>query len=290
MQKSARLIAIATACCFSLLPAPVQASDPAERVGSPTGFKMRSRGHKLSSATGAEPSVAPSEERSVRDADAAFWRAFNSCSAEGMAPFFTDDVEFYQERTGLTHSRPAVVMSMMKGPCGTPGLHMRREIVASSVKFNAVPGFGAILAGQHIFYERQGDGPEKPAALASFTVVWKFQAGRWLMTRVVSYDHQSVPYAPSAMRIALPPSVLQRYVGTYHTANFGDIDVSLEGGVLKLHSGGLRVTLAASAADHFYALERDLKFTFSETADSFAIGVEENGAIIARGLRSKSPQ
>ena len=226
----------------------------------------------------------------MRDADAAFWRAFNSCNAEAMAPFFTDDVEFYQERTGLTHSRHAVVMSMMKGPCGTPGLHMRREIAASSVKFNAIPGFGAILAGQHIFYERQGDGPEKPAALASFTVVWKFQAGRWLMTRVVSYDHQSVPYAPSATGIVLPPSVLQRYVGTYPTASFGDIEITLEDGVLKLHSGGLRVTLAASAADHFYALERDLKFTFSETADSFAIGVEENGAIIATGVRSKSPQ
>lgn len=59
-----------------------------------------------------------------------------------MLRFFTDDVEFYQDITGLTRSREAMVASMMKSPCGTPGLHMRRELVASSVKFNPVPSFG----------------------------------------------------------------------------------------------------------------------------------------------------
>jgi len=176
---------------------------------------------------------------------------------------------------------------MMKGPCGTPGLHMRREIVASSIKFNSVPGFGAILTGQHLFYERHGNGPEKPATLASFMVVWKLQSGRWLMSRVVSYDHQPVPYAPPTARIALPPDILERYVGTYRTATSGDIDITLEDGVLKLHSGGLRVTLAASAADHFFALERDLRFTFSETAEELCVAVEENGAIVATGTRPK---
>lgn len=150
---------------------------------------------------------------------------------------------------------------MMKGPCGIPGLHIRRELVAASVKFNRVPGFGAILAGQHLIYESHDNGPEKPAALASFMVVWKLQSGRRLMTRIVSYDHQPVPYSPPAARIALPAEELERYVGTYHTSSSGDIDITLENGVLKLHSGGLRVTLAASAPGQFFALERDLKST-----------------------------
>lgn len=202
----------------------------------------------------------------------------------------TEDVEFYHDTTGLTRSRDAVVQSMMRGPCGTPGLHMRREPVASSVKFNAVPGFGAILVGQHLFYERQGDGPEKPATLASFMVVWKLQSDRWLMTRIVSYDHQPVPYSPTSARIALPLKDLEGYVGTYHTASSGDIDITLESGTLKLHSGGLRVTLAASAPNRFFALERDLKFSFSEKPDSFEITVEENGATVATGTRIKSPR
>jgi CubicO group peptidase (beta-lactamase class C family)/ketosteroid isomerase-like protein len=245
-------------------------------------------GEKMARATWVGPFTSSSDEQSVRDADASFWRAFNACDAQAMAPFFTDDVEFYHDITGLTRSRDAVVASMMKGPCGTPGLHMRRAIVASSVKFNPVPGFGAVLVGQHLFYERHGDGPEKPATLASFMIVWKLQSGRWLMTRIVSYDHQPVPYTPPSARIAVPPGVLERYVGTYHTAGSGDIDVTLEDGGLKLHSGGLRVTLAASAPDRFFALERDLRFTFSETADSFALAVEENGAIVATGTRPKS--
>jgi len=244
-------------------------------------------GEKMMRATWVGPFTSSADEQAVRDADAAFWHAFNSCDAHAMAPFFADDVEFYHDITGLTRSRDAVVASMMNGPCGTPGLHMRRELVASSVKFNSVPGFGAILVGQHLFYERHGDGPEKPATLANFMVVWKLQAGRWLMTRVVSYDHQPVPYTPPAARLALPLNVLQYYVGTYHTASSGDIDITLEGNVLKLHSGGLRVTLAASAPDRFFALERDLRFTFSKTPDSFRIAVEENGAIVATGVRVK---
>lgn len=245
-------------------------------------------GEKMIRATWVGPFTSSADEQAVRDADAVFWQAFNRCDARAMAPFFTDDVEFYHDITGLTRSRDAVVASMMNGPCGTPGLHMRRELVASSVKFNSVPGFGAVLVGQHLFYERHGDGPERPATLADFMVVWKLQAGRWLMTRIVSYDHQPVPYAPPAAKLALPLNVLQRYVGTYHTASSGDIDITLEDGVLKLHSGGLRVTLAASAPDHFFALERDLRFTFSKAADSFGITVEENGAIVATGMRVKS--
>jgi CubicO group peptidase (beta-lactamase class C family)/ketosteroid isomerase-like protein len=243
-------------------------------------------GANMSGATWVGPVPEASDEQAVRDGDSKFWSAFNTCDAKAMGPFFTDDVEFYHDITGLTQSREAVVQSMMKGPCGTQGLHIRRELVASSVKFNPVPGFGAILAGQHLFYERHGDGPETPATLAAFMVVWKHEGGRWLMTRIVSYGHKPLPYSPPTARVALPLNVLERYVGTYHTAS-GDIEIALEDGVLKLHSGGLRVTLAASAPDHFFALERDLKFNFSETAGSLEIAVEENGATVATGLRTK---
>jgi CubicO group peptidase (beta-lactamase class C family)/ketosteroid isomerase-like protein len=263
----------------------------ARASGSPPVIEYHADGgNKVARATWVGPAPSSTDEQLVRDADTAFWQAFNRCDAKAMSPFFTEDVEFYHDTTGLTRSRDAVVQSMMRGPCGTPGLHMRRELVASSVKFNAVPGFGAILVGQHLFYERQGDGPEKPATLASFMVVWKLQSDRWLMTRIVSYDHQPVPYSPTSARIALPLKDLEGYVGTYHTASSGDIDITLESGTLKLHSGGLRVTLAASAPNRFFALERDLKFSFSEKPDSFEITVEENGATVATGTRIKSPR
>jgi hypothetical protein len=223
-------------------------------------------------------------ERAVRDADDAFWRAFNACDAAAMISFLADDVEFYHDMTGLTRSREAVAASLMKGPCGTPGLHLRRELVAPSLRYQAIPGYGAILAGEHLFYAQQGNAPEKAATDARFLVIWKLESGRWSMSRIVSYDHRPAPYRPPATSISIPPDVLKRYIGRYRTEVSGDVDIAVENDRLVLRSGDLRVTLAASAPDRFFALDRDLGVVFSG-ADASTIEIEENGAVVARGWR-----
>lgn len=229
------------------------------------------------------PSPMSPDERAVRDADDAFWRAFNACDAAAMASFLADDVEFYHDMTGLTRSRAAVAASLMKGPCGTPRLRMRRELVASSLRYQAIPGYGAMLAGDHLFYAKLGDAPEKAATNARFLVIWKLQSGHWLMTRIVSYDHRPAPYRPPATSISIPPDMLKRYVGRYHTGD-SDVDIAVENDQLVLRSGGLRVTLAADAPNRFFALERDLRVVFAG-ADASAIEIEENGAVVAKGSR-----
>jgi ketosteroid isomerase-like protein len=229
------------------------------------------------------PSPVSPGERAVRNADDAFWRAFNACDAATMISFLADDVEFYHDMTGLTRSREAVAASLMKGPCGTPGLHMRREPVAPSLRYQAIPGYGAMLVGEHLFYARQGDAPEKAATNARFLVIWKLQSGHWLMTRIVSYNHRPVPYRPPVNSIPIPPDVLKRYVGRYRT-EAGDVDVAVENDRLVLRSGGLRVTLAASAPNQFFALERDLRVVFTG-ADASTIEIQEDGTVVAKGPR-----
>jgi len=228
-----------------------------------------------------------SDEQAVRGADDAFWRAFNGCDGAAMAGFFAEDAEFYHDITGLTRSRAAIVASLVKGPCGTPGLHMRRELVAQSVLYQAIPGYGAMLSGDHLFYAREGNAPERPATLARFLVIWKLQSGRWLMTRIVSYDHRPAHYSPSSREIPLPAEALKPYIGRYHTAS-GDVDITLEDDRLVLRSGGLKVSLGASAVGHFFARERDLRINFSGTPDISTIEIEENGAVVARGMRVES--
>lgn len=228
----------------------------------------------------------PSEEAAVRSADAAFWRAFDACDAASMAKYLTDDVEFYHDTTGLTRTRANVVESMMKGPCGTPDLHMRRELVGASARYQPVPGYGAMWSGDHIFFARKGDGAERPATHARFMVIWRQVAGQWEMARVISYDHAPIPYTPPEISMTMPVETLKGYVGRYHTATAGDIDVSLEAGSLILRSGTLRVTLAANAPDHFFALERDLQFVFSPGGAPTKIEVHEAGAVVASGTRT----
>jgi len=253
------------------------------------GLALAAFGPTGGTATLTNPAIASpaSDEAAVRAADAAFWQAFNACDAEAMAKFFSDDVEFYHDITGLTRSRAAVTRSMMSGPCKSSTLHVRRELIAASVRYDAIPGYGAILAGEHLFLAREGDGPERPATRAGFMVVWHDQAGRWLMSRIVSYDHRPVPYVPSAQGIALPVEMLRTHVGRYRTAAAGDIVVTLEGGTLVLRSGDMRVTLAASGPDRFFARERDLQFLF--TTAPAEVKVVENGSIVATGTRVPAP-
>jgi len=68
----------------------------------------------------------------------------------------------------------------------------RRQLVKESLIVDAIPGYGAMEAGDHLFYERKGDGPEKLAGRARFSIVWAWSEGGWKLSRVLSYDHQPV--------------------------------------------------------------------------------------------------
>jgi len=121
--------------------------------------------------------------------DAAFWQAFNRCDAVAMGKLVAADIEFYHDKTGLTQGREALVNSLVKGPCGTPGLRVRRELVADSVAVDTVPGYGAIVTGVHRFYAKQGEAAEFLDGDARFAIVWHKAGTRWEMRRVLSYAH-----------------------------------------------------------------------------------------------------
>jgi hypothetical protein len=69
----------------------------------------------------------------------------------------------------------------------------RRELVASGLIVDPVPGYGAMEAGEHMFYERKGDGPERLAGRAQFAMVWKWEDGGWKLSRALSYYHRAEP-------------------------------------------------------------------------------------------------
>ena len=52
-----------------------------------------------------------------------------------------------------------------------------------------VPGVGAIEAGEHLFYERQGEGPERLAGRARFAHLWVLTPAGWRLSRAFSYAH-----------------------------------------------------------------------------------------------------
>lgn len=229
-----------------------------------------------------------SDEQAVRDADARYWQAFNTCDFLAMDGMFTDDVEFYHDRTGLTSSRAAVIDSLRKGPCADPRMRLRREAVKGSLQFHPLAGGYALLSGAHRFYANQAGKPEHLDGQAEFTNLWQSVDGRWRMRRVFSYAHGPAPYTPPATHLALTASVLESYAGRYRGDHVGDISVVLDDDGLQLTAGTLVVHLRAESSTRFFALEKDLRFEF--VADSgkqraVALTVHESGTVVETARR-----
>ena len=66
------------------------------------------------------------------------------------------------------------------------------RLVRSSLAVDPVPGHGAIETGEHLFYERKGEGPEKLVGRARFAIVWRLDPDGWKMSRALSYSHAPV--------------------------------------------------------------------------------------------------
>jgi len=126
-------------------------------------------------------------EQEIVAADKQLFEAFSACDAITFARFFSKDLEFYHDHTGRTSYDENLIA--LKNRCAE-GIRLRRELVEGSLIVNAVPGFGAIEAGQQRFYAIQPDGSEHLDATALFTDVWSKTSGDWKLVRVISYDHR----------------------------------------------------------------------------------------------------
>ena len=144
----------------------------------------------LAAAIPAQPAL--TEQIAARDAEF-FTLFFTGCDARRARDFITDDLEFYHDKGGMVARSGQAFIAGYAKQCAAkkaPGAwRSRRELVPASLKVWPVPGFGAIEQGEHLFYERQGDGPEKLAGRALFTHLWQLTDTGWRLSRILSYDH-----------------------------------------------------------------------------------------------------
>jgi ketosteroid isomerase-like protein len=152
--------------------------------GKATGPRMKAE-VALRPAPGLLPHQQLLEE--ITAADQALFDAFQACDVPRYGESLSKDVEFYQDHTGKTGY--AENLAALRQRC-EEGIHLRRELVDSTLIVNAAPGFGAIESGTHRFYSRQPDGSEHLDATAQFTNVWTKATGTWKLIRIVSFDHR----------------------------------------------------------------------------------------------------
>ena len=140
---------------------------------------------------------APALTEQIARADAELFDLFfvQPCDEPRFRSMLADDVEFYHDKDGFVARSAGDFVAAYKQNCAArldrTAWRSRRELVGASLHVDPVPGYGAMEAGEHLFYERHGvAGAEKLAGRARFAMVWALGAdGKWMLRRVLSFAH-----------------------------------------------------------------------------------------------------
>ncbi|HVW94418.1 MAG TPA: nuclear transport factor 2 family protein [Mucilaginibacter sp.] len=125
--------------------------------------------------------------QTVSKLDSAMFAAYNRRDLQTFMAFFSPDLEFYDDRSGLTgydHNYAAFRRNFTDTEHSS-----RRELVKGSLEVYRLGNFGALAIGVHRFYGTV-NGVETLEATAKFTEVWENRDGRWQVKREMSYDHR----------------------------------------------------------------------------------------------------
>ncbi|WP_223670738.1 nuclear transport factor 2 family protein [Kangiella shandongensis] len=107
---------------------------------------------------------------------------FNQCNFEVWQGIVSEELEFYDDRTGLNTSFEKEVKAF-KDKCSKP-FDVTRKLISSEV--HKLGDFGAFQTGKHKFYV---DG--NLVETAQFAVIWQQTDTGWVVKRIVSYDHKT---------------------------------------------------------------------------------------------------
>ncbi len=111
--------------------------------------------------------------------DSVLFEAYNTCKLDKFAELFSENIEFYHDKGGLTTSKKAIIEATKNNICGK----VTRELVKGSIEVYPIPGYGAVQIGAHRFHNRQENSVSR---IGKFVHTWKRENGEWKLTRVIS--------------------------------------------------------------------------------------------------------
>ncbi len=194
--------------------------------------------------------------------DSMFWSAYNQCDVDKMSLFFTDDLEFYHDKNGLTSPKSKLEEITRTGLCGNSNWHLRREAIEGTVKVFPMNNYGALISGEHLFYINEPGKAEYLDGYGKFTHLWIFKDGTWKMSRVISYDHGPPPFVNNRTKVVLVESELRRLAGNYGSSQMKSATVIAKANGITLTTGTFEILLLPESNTRFFAEDRDLQVHF----------------------------
>ena len=110
-----------------------------------------------------------------------FDAAFVRCDGARFRAIFTEDAEFYHDKSGASVGEAARTLQSCPRDNG-----VTRTLVSGSLEVYPMKGYGAIQMGRHVFARKGEPGAEE----AKFVHLWKQENGAWRLARVLSFDHR----------------------------------------------------------------------------------------------------
>jgi ketosteroid isomerase-like protein len=119
--------------------------------------------------------------------DTQLFDAYNNCDLDKLGSMVADDLEFYHDKTGLAVGKQPFLVAIKNNICGK----VTRELVKGSMEVYPIHGYGAVEIGVHRFHH-PGTQDHDVLGEAKFVHLWQYKDGAWKVTRVISYDHETV--------------------------------------------------------------------------------------------------
>lgn len=127
--------------------------------------------------------------KTVAGLDTALFDAYNNCDLDKLGSLAADDLEFYHDQSGLSLGKQSLVDGVKANICGK----VHRELVAGTIEVYPMKGYGAVEIGIHRFTHPNRPKPDTTGE-AKFLMLWQLKDGVWKLTRVISFDHRSLPH------------------------------------------------------------------------------------------------
>tara|TARA_R110000868_G_scaffold164309_1_gene396781 strand:- start:1343 stop:2113 length:771 start_codon:yes stop_codon:yes gene_type:complete len=195
---------------------------------------------------------------------------FNECNLEVFQELLPEKFEFYHDKDGTTKSRAEFIKTLKTNICSTAENNIKRVLEKGSIEvfpmYNNGKLYGAIQTGRHSF----------GSTIARFTNLWILEEGKWMPTRIMSYDHKinTSPIVSNVEFIKLSPKEMSIYLGSYEFSPDFTLSIVTEGDKIYGDAQGQKVEINYYGNHKFLDNSQTMKLNFILDKEGIVTGLE----------------
>ena len=99
--------------------------------------------------------------------DKKLFDAYNSCDMDTQTALYSEDLEFFHDRGGLSTSKEKLLIALKNNICEK----VTRTLIEGSIEVYPIKDYGAVEIGYHAFNDKKT--PENKSKGSRFIMIWK---------------------------------------------------------------------------------------------------------------------